>query len=127
MVDLVLGREPEASWVADHLRRGTGRLRAPHLLDIEVIGALRRLERRQEITAPRASRALSDLLELRLERYPHSHLLTRVWQLRPNLTVSDATYISLSEALKLPFLTTDRALAGATGHRARVVVFPDEG
>jgi hypothetical protein len=42
-------------------------------------------------------------------------------------TSGDATYIALSEALKLPFLTTDRALAGATGHRARVVAFPDEG
>ena len=55
-----------------------------------------------------------------LRRYPHDFLLPRVWELRSNLTVYDAVYVALAEALGAPLLTRDRRLAAAPGHHAQV-------
>jgi predicted nucleic acid-binding protein len=47
-------------------------------------------------------------------------LLPRVWQLRDSLTVYDAVYVALAEALDASLVTRDRRLANAAGHMARV-------
>lgn len=94
-------------------------LHAPHLLDLEIAQVLRRYVRAASISADRGSEALSDFLDLPLTRYPHFVLLTRVWQMRHNLTAYDAAYLALAEALDAPLITRDRALA-RTGSRARV-------
>jgi predicted nucleic acid-binding protein len=47
-------------------------------------------------------------------------LLPRIWDLRPNLTAYDATYVALAEALDAPLLTCDRRIARAPGHSARI-------
>ena len=93
---------------------------APYLLDVEVTHALRRLEKRGDLTAARAFEALQDLHDFPLRRYPHTLLLPRVWELRRNLTAYDATYVALAEALGAPLLTRDRRLANAPGHTARI-------
>jgi predicted nucleic acid-binding protein len=41
----------------------------------------------------------------------------------PHLIDFDAAYIALAERLQLPLITTDRRLAGCSGHRADVVAF----
>ena len=94
-------------------------LHAPHLLDLEIAQVLRRYVRAACISADRGREALSDFLDLPLTRYPHFVLLTRVWQMRHNLTAYDAAYLALAEALDAPLITRDRALA-RTGSRARV-------
>jgi predicted nucleic acid-binding protein len=95
---------------------------APHLLDVEVAQALRRLAAAKIISAGRASQALEDLQDLPLMRYPHDWLLHRIWDLRLNLTAYDAAYVALAEALEVPLLTCDKRIKGARGHAAQVEV-----
>jgi predicted nucleic acid-binding protein len=98
-------------------------LHAPHLLDLEVTQVLRRLALQGVISAQRADEAVSDLLDLRIARYPHLVLLPRIWQLRRNFTAYDAAYIVLSEKLGAALITRDRRLASASGHRASIELF----
>jgi predicted nucleic acid-binding protein len=98
-------------------------LHAPHLLDIEVAQVLRRFAAAGRITSARGRDALEDLTDLAAVRYPHQVLLTRIWQLRENVTAYDATYIALAEALGAVLVTCDGRLAAAPGHQARVEVF----
>ena len=46
-------------------------LHAPHLLDVEVTQVLRRAVNTRAVSVGRAREALEDLLQLRLQRYPH--------------------------------------------------------
>ena len=80
----------------------------------------RRLERAGTLAAEPAIEALHDLRDLRLVRHGHSTLIDRAWALRHDLTVYDAVYIALAEALEAPLVTTDRRLASAPGHDAEV-------
>jgi predicted nucleic acid-binding protein len=57
---------------------------------------------------------------LPLRRYPHGPLLSRIWELRDNLTVYGAAYVALAEALDAPLLTVDARLARAPGVRCQV-------
>jgi predicted nucleic acid-binding protein len=97
-------------------------LHAPHLLDVEVVQALRRLARSAEISATRADEAVADLTDLDLHRHVHLDLLGRAWTLRENITAYDAMYVALAEALGAPMVTCDSPLAKAPGHRARIEV-----
>ena len=94
-------------------------LHAPHLIDLEIAQVLRRYVRSAIISADRGAEAVSDFLDLPLTRYPHFVLLTRVWEMRHNVTAYDAAYLALAEALDAPLITRDRALA-RTSSRARV-------
>jgi predicted nucleic acid-binding protein len=95
-------------------------LHAPHLVDVEVAQVIRRYAAHGEIDSDRGRFALADLADFPLRRYPHEFLLSRIWQLRNNLTAYDAAYVALAEALDAPLLTRDRRLAAAAGHRARI-------
>jgi predicted nucleic acid-binding protein len=125
----------DASAVVSFLLRGRGwhevaevwgqpgeEAHAPHLLDVEVVHALRRLEREGTIGATRAEQALTAFLSLDVIRHPHPHLMSRAWRLSHNLTGYDAMYVSLAEGLEAPLLTCDRRLAAAPGHRAEIRV-----
>jgi predicted nucleic acid-binding protein len=94
-------------------------LHAPHLIDLEITQVLRRYVSSASISADRGTEALSDFLDLPLTRYPHIVLLTRIWEMRHNLTAYDAAYLALAEALDAPLITRDRALA-RTGSRPQV-------
>jgi predicted nucleic acid-binding protein len=98
-------------------------LHAPHLLEVEVLSVLRRFYLRGDLSRERARLALNRLSTLRLSRYPHAALLSRVWELRDNLTVYDASYIALAETLDAPLITMDGRLARAPGIRAAVEVY----
>jgi len=54
-----------------------------------------------------------DLADLPIHVYPSRPLLDRAWALRDNVTVYDALYIALAEALEAVLVTADRALARA--------------
>lgn len=91
------------------------RLVAPHLIDVEVLAAWRRLTSAGDLDQRRVELAMEDLCSLRLDRVPHDRLLRRCWELRQDLTVYDATYVALAEALEVPLLTADAKLAAAPG------------
>jgi predicted nucleic acid-binding protein len=95
---------------------------APHLLDVEVTHALRRLLLAGRLTDLSARRALRDFALMGLKRWPHRALLGRVLSLRDQLTAYDAIYVAMAEATGATLVTRDARLARATGHRARVEV-----
>ena len=95
---------------------------APHLMDLEVTQALRRLARAQKITVARGQQALEDLRGMDLTRYAHEGFLDRIWNLRDSCTAYDAMYIALAESLHAVVLTHDQKLAAAHGHKARIEV-----
>ena len=98
-------------------------LAAPELLDVEVASVLRRQARLGVVSPRRAELALADLAAAPVARAPHQPLLGRCWELRENLTIYDATYVALAEALGVDFLTGDVRLANATGPRCHIEVF----
>lgn len=102
-------------------------LHAPHLFDSEVVQALRRLVLMRQVTERRGREALDDFSQMPIARYPLLPLLTRIWRLKQNLSVFDATYIALAEALDAPLVTADAALVNAPGHRARVELYHQAG
>jgi predicted nucleic acid-binding protein len=97
----------------------------PHLLDIEVVAALRRMAARRDLESSRMDQLLWELSLFPAERYPHLPLLGRVWELRNNFTAYDAVYIALAEATAGVLYTTDGKLC--RGHRAKVRHFPASG
>ena len=95
-------------------------LHAPHLVDVEVAQGLRRLVRTGEVSSVRAAEAIADLCDLDLHRHAHVDLLDRAWRLRDNVSVYDAVYVALAEAIDAPVVTCDKPLAKTPGHRARI-------
>lgn len=93
---------------------------APELIDLETTSVIRRQSRGGQLDPRRARLALTDLVELPLRRTPHRPLLARCWQLRENLTVYDAAYAALAEALDVVLLTADARLASAPGPRCEI-------
>ncbi|GMU78671.1 MAG: ribonuclease VapC [Acidimicrobiia bacterium] len=104
------------------LRLRGERLVAPHLIDLEVVSAWRRLAAAGGLDERRATLAREDLGALRMERVPHGPLLSRIWELRDNLTVYDAAYVALAEVLDVTLLTADARLAAASGARCEIEV-----
>jgi predicted nucleic acid-binding protein len=122
VVAALVGRPPDRR-LADRL--GTdGDLHAPHLLDVELLHALRRLVRSGALSEDRAADARADFAELTIVRYGHQPLADRAWELRNNLTAYDATFVVLAEVLAAPLVTCDARLARAPGHQAAVELFP---
>ena len=70
----------------------------PHVLDVEVVSAIRRLTAMRRVDAHRIEQLLVGLRALPAERYAHTPLLSRIWELRHNFTAYDAAYIALAEA-----------------------------
>ena len=114
----VLLQTPAGRDLTPRLLDSNETLHAPHLIDAEV-AQVRRFVIAGEMSGERGAEALVDLAELPLVRYPHDVFLTRVWELRHNLTAYDALYVALAEALEAPLLTRDRRLA-AVPHHARL-------
>jgi predicted nucleic acid-binding protein len=87
---------------------------APHLIDSEVVNALRRLVIRRQLTDDEGAAALQLFGALEITRYPGDWLRERMWALRGNFTGQDATYIALAEMLgNVPLLTADARIRGA--------------
>ena len=93
----------------------------PHLLDVEVVSAIRGLVSGQRIEAHRSDQFLAGLAALPAERYSHTPLLGRIWELRHNFTAYDAAYIALAEAMDAVLYTCDEKLC--SGHRAKILLF----
>lgn len=95
---------------------------APELIDLEVTSALRRFVLTGALTPQRGRAALSDLVVLPVRRAPHRTLLERCWELRDSVTVYDAAYVALAEALTTYPADADARLAWAPGLHCDVEV-----
>jgi predicted nucleic acid-binding protein len=93
---------------------------APHVVDVEVFGVVRREYLRGHLDRTEAGQAVEDLEAWPGERFGHRLLLPRAWQLRDTVRGWDAMYVALAEALDAVLLTTDRRLAAATGPTCRI-------
>ena len=124
ITELLLGRA--AGRVVEERRRDHDfDLHAPHLLDVEVLSALRRVVAAGDASPDRAGDAVTDLLDLPLERYPHDGLAPRIWTLRANFSAYDAAYVALAEVITdggAPLLTADARLARAAGDHTELRV-----
>ena len=124
VAELLLGR-PAAARIERHIAEHEHSLHAPHLLDLEVLSALRRLVSSGGASAGRAGEAVADLLALPVARYPHDLLVPRAWALRENFSAYDAAYVALAEALSedgAQLLTADARLARAARAHTKVTV-----
>lgn len=110
-----------ADSISNDLARRDESCIAPHLLDVEVMSALRGLLAGQPIDQHRIGQLLAQLAALPVERYSHMPLIGRIWELRHNFTAYDAAYIALAEATNSVLYTCDEKLC--KGHRAQVALF----
>jgi predicted nucleic acid-binding protein len=121
-VALFVEEAEPGEWVADQLV-GAENVGAPHLIDLEVLSAFRRLVAQRELPLARARDALRGLRDLGIVRYDLTGLLERIWQLRDQMTPYDAAYVVLSETLAVPLVTVDRRLGRTHSHRADIVAY----
>ncbi|HUB99870.1 MAG TPA: type II toxin-antitoxin system VapC family toxin [Solirubrobacterales bacterium] len=115
-----LGEGEHAEASRAHLQSSSGWLWAPFVIDAEVGHALRGNVRAGEISARAAYVALTDLMEMRLQRVSHRFLAERAWELRQNVSFYDGLYVALAEALGAPLVTLDARLAKAPGVEAEI-------
>ncbi|HEX5582622.1 type II toxin-antitoxin system VapC family toxin [Gaiella sp.] len=88
---------------------------APHVVDVEVLGIVRRDRMLGRLDATAAHQAIEDLRDWPGERFGHRGLLERAWELRENVRSWDAVYVALAEALDATLLTLDARLGQAPG------------
>ena len=98
-------------------------LHAPHLIDIEVLAALRRMERESTLSRDAAQTVTTQHGELSIQRNPHAPLVRRIWSLRSAMTTYDAAYVALAEAPEVPLVTSDARLGRSRGHHAIIEAF----
>jgi predicted nucleic acid-binding protein len=92
-------------------------LAAPHLMPFEAANILRRAALRGDISDDVARLAHRDLLDLAVDLVDYETLAPRAWALRGSVTLYDAAYVALAEALDVPLMTLDLRLSRAPGAR----------
>ena len=97
---------------------------APHVIDVEVFGVVRREHRLGRLDRTEAAQAVEDLEDWPGERFGHRLLLARAWELRDTVRGWDAMYVALAEALGAILVTTDVRLASAPGPACPIEAIP---
>lgn len=125
---MLLNFQPNAARVRERIKQedfGDPRetLHVPHLFEVEVLHALRRLTLTGSVSGHRAFRAVSAILNMRLTHYPHEPFVRRIWELKQNVSAYEAAYVALAETLDAPLITTDGWLAQAPAHKAKVELY----
>lgn len=118
MIQVLVGRDPDPAL----LDGVAGDLAAPHILDVEVLSALRGMVLGGVLPLEAAESARRSYADLVIDRYEAALLADRVWALRTQYTSYDAMYLALAEGLGVPLVTCDRKL-DTGGHHAEVVVY----
>jgi predicted nucleic acid-binding protein len=109
VVDLIARFRPQPLeqwlWAPDTV------LTAPELMDVEVLHALRKLDRAGAIPRGRRGGLPTVLRGLRIRKYRHDVLLGGIWRLLHNVTAYDAAYLVLAGLLDATLVTRDARLA----------------
>ena len=111
----VLLQTPDAPAIQQRLFAPDEQLHAPHLLDVEITQVLRRYTLAGNMTEPRGRDALRLLADMPITRHAQTLFLSRIWDLRQNVTAYDAAYLALAEALAAPLVTRDARLSSVPG------------
>lgn len=119
VIELLFGT-PVAPVVSARLFEAGQTVHAPHLIDMEVAHVVRRYAAIGDINEVVGRAAIRNMVDLPIRRYPHDDLLSRVWELRGNLSAYDAVYVALAETLDAPLLTRDRRLADTARRQVQV-------
>lgn len=115
----VVADTPVAELARERLAQD-GELAAPHVVDVEVFGVIRRYHLQGRLDATAARQAVADLRDWPGDRYGHRALMARAWELRSVVRGWDAMYVALAEALDATLLTLDARLRAARGPRCEV-------
>ena len=118
LVALLLDGGADGRWAAEAVSGAD--LVAPALVEFEAANIIRRHELAGLVGADQAAQAHMDLLELAIELWPYELVAARAWQLRDNLSISDAGYVAVAELTGAPLVTLDRGIRGAPGLRCAV-------
>ncbi|HEY5853934.1 MAG TPA: type II toxin-antitoxin system VapC family toxin [Aldersonia sp.] len=100
------------------------RLHTPHLIDSEIASGLRRQVQRSRLSAADGWNALQTWRRLAVTRYPVYGLFERIWEIRENLSASDASYVALAETLDCALVTADARLSNAVQAQCAITVVP---
>lgn len=122
MVEALVGATPAPELLSLVASRT---LMAPQLLDIEVLSALRGLERRRTLDPGEAKDAQETYFDLTIQRYEIAPVAERIWSLRHNVSAYDASYIALAEVIGAPLLTCDARLASV--NTPAQLIIPERG
>jgi predicted nucleic acid-binding protein len=95
---------------------------APSVVDVEVIGVIRRDRLSGRLDPTAAAQAVTDLRDWPGERFAHRPLLDRVWGLSGSVRTWDAFYVALAEVMQATLVTSDARLARASGPRCTIEV-----
>lgn len=123
LVAVLLDSGPDGQWATAAL--SVTELASSMILLWETANVVRRHELMGTITSDQAAQAHADLVDLRIELWPYEFLAARAWQLRHNLSIYDAGYVALAEALHVELVTLDRRIARAPGLSCVVKTPPD--
>lgn len=110
---------------AEDVRRrldGDQDVAAPHAIDAEVLGVIRRDLMLGRLDRTAAHQAVNDLRDFPVDRYGHRQLLLRAWDLRDRVRPWDALYVALAEALGGTLITLDERLTRVGGLECSVEV-----
>lgn len=100
---------------------------APHIVDAEVLGVIRRKYLLGQLDGTAARQAVEDLRDWPGKRFGHRELLGRAWELRHNVRGWDALYVALAESLGATLITTDAKLGRVVGLECAVEVLTADG
>lgn len=122
-VAVLLNLGTSTASIRERMNRVDEQTHVPHVFELEVLSALRRHMLGGVLSEKRSAEAIEDLTSMRVNRYPHTALLSRIWELKDNVTTYDAAYIALAETLEAPLVTRDAKLARAPGIRATIELY----
>ena len=86
---------------------------APAHAPAEAMSAIGRLHRARALSEEEATKALATLATFPIELVPVAELIVDAWQLRHNLSLTDALYVALARQRDASLLTVDERLAAA--------------
>jgi predicted nucleic acid-binding protein len=115
----LLGNATSAPLIAAVLRDRA--LHAPAHLDAEVLSGLGRLHRAGVLTPRQVEARLARFARSPVTRHALCPLLAGAWQRRRRLSLPDALYAALADALQATLVTADAGLASAFP-RSRLIV-----
>lgn len=120
-IEFILNTD-KAETVGAYLFEEAQPIYSPELIDVEVCQVLRRYYLNENLAADTCSQALTNFLEMPIQRFSHADLVPMIWQYRNNLTAYDAAFTALASLLDAPLLTCDKKLANSPTLDATCIV-----